>query len=194
MTTFGCTVPFRYTACSRVSGCACAQRNVDVPSRRRRRLVGYASVASIGWGVIVERFTAVALAQVRAACELAFGVLLAFIGAAVIVSIVSTRWLTQPLAVLAVLAEGVQRHAAADYAAPLPRSRSRLSEIAQLASAFRLVRENVLRRTTERDQASMELRESEARLRQLMDGVPVGIFVVDTHGTPYYANLCQRSG
>jgi hypothetical protein len=27
-----------------------------------------------------------------------------------------------------------------------------------------------------------------------MDGVPVGIFVVDTHGTPYYANLCQRSG
>jgi two-component system, sensor histidine kinase and response regulator len=41
---------------------------------------------------------------------------------------------------------------------------------------------------TERKLAEQALRESEARLRQLMDGVPVGIFVVDATGTPYYAN------
>ena len=99
------------------------------------------------------------------------------------IAVFSTRWLTRPLAVLA---DAARRHALGDHAAPLPTSR--LTEIAQLADAFRLMREDVVGRTAERDQASLELRESEARLRQLMDGVPVGIFVMDAQGDPYYAN------
>jgi two-component system, sensor histidine kinase and response regulator len=41
---------------------------------------------------------------------------------------------------------------------------------------------------SERKRFESQLRASEARLRQLMDGVPVGIFVVDAHGNPYYDN------
>jgi PAS domain S-box-containing protein len=147
------------------------------------QLVGYAALSDLGWGVIVERPAAVALAYVRTARELAFAVLLAFLGVAVSVAVVSTRWLTRPLAVLA---DAAQRHAAGDHTAPLPESR--LTEIAGLATAFGLMRENVDSRTAERDQAGLELRDSQARLRQLMDGVPVGIFVVDAGGHPYYDN------
>ncbi len=147
------------------------------------RLVGYASVPDLGWAVIVERPAAVALASVRTARELTFAVLLAFVGLAVIVAVLATRWLSNPLAALA---DAAKKHSVGDYTAPLPDTG--LTEIARLASAFRLMREDVVRRTAERDQASIELRESEARLRQLMDGVPVGIFVVDANGSPYYAN------
>ena len=151
------------------------------------RLVGYATVSDLGWGVIVERRTAIALASVRSARELAFDVLLAFIGVAVLVAVVSSRWLTRPLAVLA---DAAQRHAEGDNAAPLPASR--LTEIARLATAFRLMRENVDSRTAERDAASAQVRDSEARLRHLLDGVPVGIFVVDAEGNPYYANTAAE--
>ena len=122
-------------------------------SRTGEQLAGYASLPELGWGVIVERSTAVALAPVRAAHELAFDVLLAFVVVAVCVAVVATRWLTRPLAVLA---EAAQRHAVGDYSAPLPETR--LTEIARLASAFRRMRQEVLNRTRERDKAGAEAR------------------------------------
>lgn len=39
-----------------------------------------------------------------------------------------------------------------------------------------------------RQQAEQALRESEQRLAQLLEAVPVGVFVVDANGKPYYAN------
>jgi nitrogen fixation/metabolism regulation signal transduction histidine kinase len=151
------------------------------------QLAGYAALTDLGWGVIVERPTVIALASVRSARELAFAVLLAFVGLAIAVAVFSTRWLTHPLAVLA---DAAQRHARGDYAAPLPASG--LTVIARLASAFRLMRDNIDGRTAERDQAAIELQAREARLRQLMDGVPVGIFVRDAAGNPYYSNAAAQ--
>src|SRR6185369_17660065 len=51
------------------------------------RLVGYASLASLRWGVVVERPTTVALASVRSARELAFAMLLLFVSIAVLVAV-----------------------------------------------------------------------------------------------------------
>ena len=41
---------------------------------------------------------------------------------------------------------------------------------------------------TERQRAEKSLRESEKKLAQLLEAVPVGIFVIDTNGKPYYIN------
>ncbi|MGK7875899.1 MAG: AAA-like domain-containing protein [Xenococcaceae cyanobacterium] len=41
---------------------------------------------------------------------------------------------------------------------------------------------------TERQRAEEALRESERRLAQFLEAVPVGVFVVDASGKPYYAN------
>jgi signal transduction histidine kinase/CheY-like chemotaxis protein/HAMP domain-containing protein len=153
------------------------------PAPGGEQLVGYASTSDLGWGVIVERPTAVALVRIVAARELAFEVLLGFLVVAVFVGVFSTRWLSRPLAMLA---DAASKHSSGDYSAPLPTSR--LTEIAWLASAFRTMRADVVARTAERDTASVELHASEARLRQLMDGVPVGIYVIDARGNAYYAN------
>ncbi|HEY9872904.1 MAG TPA: adenylate/guanylate cyclase domain-containing protein [Candidatus Obscuribacterales bacterium] len=41
---------------------------------------------------------------------------------------------------------------------------------------------------TERKQQELELRASESRLAQFLEAVPVGVFVIDASGQPYYAN------
>ncbi|MEH2239225.1 AAA-like domain-containing protein [Nostoc sp.] len=58
-----------------------------------------------------------------------------------------------------------------------------LAQKAQVELLTRLQKE-----VTVRQQAEEALRESEAKLAQFLEAVPVGIFVVDTNGHPYYAN------
>ena len=40
----------------------------------------------------------------------------------------------------------------------------------------------------ENAQLYSEVKESERRLAQFLEGVPVGVFVVDSNGKPYYSN------
>jgi hypothetical protein len=58
--------------------------------------------------------------------------------------------------------------------------------LAQAAQAELLVR--LQQEVTVRQQAESVLRESQARLAQFLEAVPVGIFVVNRDGQPYYAN------
>ncbi|MFP4437144.1 MAG: PAS domain S-box protein [Chloroflexaceae bacterium] len=46
----------------------------------------------------------------------------------------------------------------------------------------------VARDITERKQVERELGENERRLTQFLDGLPVGVFVIDPNGRPFYAN------
>ncbi|BAY46199.1 hypothetical protein SAMD00079811_38070 [Scytonema sp. HK-05] len=59
----------------------------------------------------------------------------------------------------------------------------RLAQQAQAELLSRLQQE-----VTERQRAEEALRESERRLAQFLEAVPVGVFVVDANGKPYYAN------
>ncbi|NJM68876.1 MAG: response regulator [Scytonema sp. RU_4_4] len=58
--------------------------------------------------------------------------------------------------------------------------------LAQQAQAELLIR--LQQEVTERQRAEEALRESERRLAQFLEAVPVGIFVVDANGQPYYTN------
>lgn len=48
--------------------------------------------------------------------------------------------------------------------------------------------QNLKQEIREREQAEEALRESEKKLTQLLEAVPIGIFVIDDKGQPYYAN------
>ncbi|WP_414587167.1 AAA-like domain-containing protein [Scytonema sp. PCC 10023] len=63
------------------------------------------------------------------------------------------------------------------------REQERLAQQAQAELLSRLQQE-----VTERQRAEEALRESERRLAQFLEAVPVGVFVVDTNGKPHYAN------
>ncbi|MGH8002744.1 MAG: AAA-like domain-containing protein, partial [Brasilonema sp.] len=58
--------------------------------------------------------------------------------------------------------------------------------LAQQAQAELLIR--LQQEVTERQRAEEALRESERRLAQFLEAVPVGIFVVDANAQPYYTN------
>ncbi|BAY29088.1 serine/threonine kinase [Nostoc carneum NIES-2107] len=59
---------------------------------------------------------------------------------------------------------------------------------AQLYAEMTALNLNLKQEIDKRQQAEEALRESERRLAQFLEAVPVGIFVVDAHGKPYYAN------
>lgn len=63
----------------------------------------------------------------------------------------------------------------------------RLAQQAQAELLSRLQQE-----VTERQRAEEALRESERRLAQFLEAVPVGIFVIDANGQPYYANQMAK--
>ncbi len=58
--------------------------------------------------------------------------------------------------------------------------------LTQQAQAELLI--NLQQEVRERQRAEEALRESERRLAQFLEAVPVGIFVIDARGQPYYAN------
>ncbi|MFB8787309.1 MAG: AAA family ATPase [Potamolinea sp.] len=59
---------------------------------------------------------------------------------------------------------------------------------AQLYEDMAALNRNLEQEITERQRAENAWRESEKRLVQLLEAVPVGVFVIDSQGKPYYAN------
>ncbi|MBI4491858.1 MAG: PAS domain-containing protein, partial [Chloroflexi bacterium] len=121
-------------------------------------LAGYAVVPQLGWGVVVERPSAAALANLNATHNLAFWLLLLVIGAAAALGAFIAGRLVAPLGALA---RAVDQLASAEATAPLPKSR--VTEVGHLATVLGEMRERLTARTAERDRAEEQLR---ARARQ----------------------------
>jgi adenylate cyclase len=51
---------------------------------------------------------------------------------------------------------------------------------------------NIYREINQRLQVQDQLRDSESRLTQFLEAIPVGVFVVDQNGRPYYANQTAK--
>jgi signal transduction histidine kinase/DNA-binding response OmpR family regulator/HPt (histidine-containing phosphotransfer) domain-containing protein len=118
----------------------------------RDELAGYARVADLGWGVVVQQPLAVALAGVRAGRDLALVVLLLVVVAAAASGAFAASYLAAPLATLARAVEALTIGGAA---APLPRTS--ITEVARLARLVGALRDRLDARTVERDEAEREL-------------------------------------
>lgn len=123
----------------------------------QEQLASYARLNEPGWGLIVERPTVMAIATVHAGRELAFVFLLLMVGASIAGGSLLARQLTRPLSTLA--------HAAHQFAtneAVVPLPNTAIAELAHLTAIFRMMREQLLHRTAERDR----LLEAERAARQ----------------------------
>lgn len=125
------------------------------------RLAGYAQIPELGWGVVVERPAANALAGVHSRRNTDVGILFLMAIAAVVFGVQVARWLTQPLMTLAYAAGQL---AAENMNAPLPQSR--ITEISYLSAVFGQMRDRLFQRTLERDRAEAEIRQFNATLEQ----------------------------
>jgi signal transduction histidine kinase len=125
------------------------------------RLAGYAQISELGWGVVVERPAANALAGVHSRRNTDVGILFLMAIAAVVFGVQVARWLTQPLMTLAYAAGQL---AAENMNAPLPQSR--ITEISYLSAVFGQMRDRLFQRTLERDRAEAEIRQFSATLEQ----------------------------
>ncbi len=143
------------------------------------QLAGYATVPSLGWGIVVERREAVLLATVHQGREAAYGILLLALAVAALVGAYAAGRLAKPL----VLLHGAVRSLALDESdAPLPRSG--VSEVAALSATFGVMRQRLVERTAERERAEAAVRHQAA----LLDLAPVAVIVHRLDGQISYWN------
>jgi PAS domain S-box-containing protein len=109
---------------------------------------------------------------------------------ATVVGILTSRWVVGPLLRLNAAAKDIAK-GEWDKTVKLERS----DELGQLAKSFNSMAHQLQESfaTLEANNAEMKalnqaLSESESRLAQFLDAMPVGVFVTDRHGLPYYTN------
>jgi signal transduction histidine kinase len=124
-------------------------------------LAGYAAVGAMGGRFVVEQPAMAALADVHAANEMTFGLLVLAGGLAAIAGSWVAGLLAAPLRVLAVAVEGF---GAGESTTPIPLSQ--IAEVALLARNFGTMREQLAEHAVERERAHQELRVLNAGLEQ----------------------------
>ncbi len=151
--------------------------------RSGEQLAGYARIGRIGWGVVVERPLAVALAGTHAGREIAFILLLLMTGGAAVGGTIAAGVLARPLEALA---RGAKRLGEDD--APMALPDSNIAEVRDLSATFGEMRARLAARTEERARAYEALREREARIRSIMDSTSDGFIFVGRDGRIRSAN------
>ena len=103
--------------------------------------------------------------------------------AAIIVGVITARWVTKPILSLNDAAKNI---AQGEWGKSVIINRD--DEVGELANSFNSMATQLQVSFTEMQALNAELSESESRLNQILEAVPVGIFVADSSGKPYYVN------
>ncbi len=127
-------------------------------------LAGFARVPVLGWGVVVERPAAAALAGVHSGRDIAFGILLLFLSVVVISGVFIAGWVSRPLEELGLAAVEL---ASENNRVRVPKSS--VTEIQRLADAFSEMRARLQQRTAERERAEQALRQANEQLEQRVE-------------------------
>ncbi len=95
---------------------------------------------------------------------------------ATILGIITARWVVKPILRLNAAAKAL-----AENKFDTKVTSDRKDELGELANSFNSMAEQLQHSFT-------SLRESESRLKQFLNAIPLGIFIVDSQGKPYYIN------
>jgi len=95
---------------------------------------------------------------------------------ATILGIITAKWVVRPILRLNAAAKALARN---EFDTKVTSDRK--DELGELANSFNSMAEQLQHSFT-------SLRESESRLKQFLNAIPLGIFIVDPQGKPYYIN------
>ncbi|ACK73438.1 multi-sensor hybrid histidine kinase [Gloeothece citriformis PCC 7424] len=116
------------------------------------------------------------MAKINANTQITIGLCFIALIIATILGILTTRWVTQPILELNQAAKNI---AQGEWNKTVSISRS--DEVGQLAQSFKMMAEQL-------QKSFAELQNTQHRLNQFLEAIPVGISVHDTTGKLYYAN------
>lgn len=102
---------------------------------------------------------------------------------AILLGILTAQWIVQPLHCLQ---EAAQQLSNGQWEQLLPTHRT--DEIGTLAKSFKQMVDQLKTSFTTLEANNIQLRDNERKLIQFLEAMPVGVFVFDSQGCPYYAN------
>jgi adenylate cyclase len=144
----------------------------------------------LDWLIVTVIPEADFMQEINANNRTTFLLCIAALSGAILVGMVTSRWIVEPILRLNIAAKEIAK-GHWDNTVEIKRK----DEVGQLAISFNIMADQLhkLFSILEEQNAQMKrlneaLSASEIRLKQLLEAVPVGIFVVDNNGKPFYIN------
>ena len=130
----------------------------------------------LDWLIVVVVPESDFMEQINANSRTTIFLSIAALIAATILGIITAKWVVRPILRLNAAAKALARN---EWDTKVTIDRE--DELGELADSFNSMAEQLQHSFT-------SLRSSESRLKQFLNAIPLGIFIVDTQGKPYYIN------
>ncbi len=142
----------------------------------------------LDWLIVVIIPEADFLEQINANTRTTIWLCIAALTGAIIVGVLTARWVTKPILYLNETAKNITKGQWNKIV-----EINRTDEVGELADSFKSMAEQLQLSFTEMQVLNDELSESKSRLNQILEAIPVGIFVAESNGNPYYINSRAKS-
>ncbi len=153
------------------------QLTFDVDGKRNFiQVAPFKDDRGLDWLIVVVVPESDFMEQINLNTRTTFLLSLAALMGATILGILTAKWVVQPILRLNAAAKALARN---EWDTKLTLNRE--DELGELATAFNSMAEQLQHSFT-------SLSESENRLKQFFNAVPLGIFIADTNGQPHYIN------
>lgn len=144
----------------------------------------------LDWLVVVVLPEQDFMEKINAGSEITFFLSLGALLIAILIATLFARWITLPLEKMSLAATNIangnweQKLDHLDY--------DRHDEIGELSHAFKKMGEQLKFSFDALEMKNEQLRYNEERLKQFLEAIPLGIFITDANGIPYYANQAAQ--
>ncbi|TAG91667.1 MAG: HAMP domain-containing protein [Oscillatoriales cyanobacterium] len=142
----------------------------------------------LDWLIVVIIPEADFLEQINANTRTTIWLCIAALTGAIVVGVLTARWVTKPILYLNETAKNITK---GQWGKIVEINRN--DEVGELANSFKSMAEQLQVSFAEMQALNVELSESKSRLNQILEAVPVGIFVAESNGRPYYINSRAKS-
>ncbi|MGL4621474.1 MAG: ATP-binding protein [Chroococcidiopsis sp.] len=142
----------------------------------------------LDWLIVVIVPESDFLQQINANNRTTILLCIAALAGAIIVGVLTARWVTQPILHLNEAAKNITKGQWGKTVAI-----NRNDEVGELANSFQSMAEQLQLSFEGMQSLNAELSESKSRLNQILEAVPVGIFVAEPNGKPYFVNSRAQS-
>jgi PAS domain S-box-containing protein len=142
----------------------------------------------LDWLIVVIIPEADFLEQINANNRTTIWLCIGALTGAIVVGVLTARWVTKPILYLNETAKNITK---GQWGKIVEINRN--DEVGELANSFKSMAEQLQVSFAEMQALNVELSESKSRLNQILEAVPVGIFVAKSNGQPYYINSRAKS-